>query len=183
MKPCPASKSLHYAKEVEKLITATEELSLGPEENELVVLSAGGGDDDLHLSQQPAVPGGEDESPVGEGGLDETDRSALPEEPNLIVAIQSPGRDSLAGQPARENVSTTEYLPFMLHVHSPAGILPRYPSWSLVCLGSSSLYSHNSGLADQPGFLTGSAFLLPWDVAVRVQPTNEDGRRPYSAVG
>ena len=77
----------------------------------------------------------------------------------------------------------TEYLPCMLHVNSPIGILPRYSSWSLVCLGPSSLYSHNAGLSDQPGFLTGSAFLLPWDVTVRVQHAEtmaNEGRRPYA---
>ena len=82
-----------------------------------------------------------------------------------------------------QDISTTEYLPCMLHVNSPIGILPRYSSWSLVCLGPSSLYSHNAGLSDQPGFLTGSAFLLPWDVTVRVQHAEtmaNEGRRPYA---
>lgn len=65
--------------------------------------------------------------------------------------------------------STTEYLPGMLTVSSPAGLLPQFSSWSLVCLGPSSLYSHNLGLPDMqyPGFLPGSNFLLPWDVTVR----------------
>ncbi|XP_058057441.1 nonsense-mediated mRNA decay factor SMG8 [Anopheles bellator] len=67
--------------------------------------------------------------------------------------------------------STTEYLPGMLHAASPAGLLPRFPSWSLVCLGSSSIYTHNSGLPEhvQSGFLSGSNFLLPWDVSVRLE--------------
>uniref|UniRef100_A0AAG5DQS6 Nonsense-mediated mRNA decay factor SMG8 n=1 Tax=Anopheles atroparvus TaxID=41427 RepID=A0AAG5DQS6_ANOAO len=66
--------------------------------------------------------------------------------------------------------STTEYLPGMLHAASPAGLLPRFPSWSLVCLGSSSIYTHNTGLPEhvQSGFLSGSNFLLPWDVSVRL---------------
>jgi Uncharacterized conserved protein (DUF2146). len=73
---------------------------------------------------------------------------------------------SLVRQP-----STTEYLPGMLHVASPAGLLPQFPSWSLVCLGPSSLYSHNLGLQDQQqaGLLGGSAYLLPWDVTVRLE--------------
>ena len=44
-------------------------------------------------------------------------------------------------------MSTTEYLPGMLTVCSPPGLLPRFSSWSLVCLGPSSLYSHNAGNA------------------------------------
>ncbi|KOB74733.1 Protein smg8 [Operophtera brumata] len=49
--------------------------------------------------------------------------------------------------------STTEYLPGMLHADSPPGLLPAFPSWSLVCLGASSLYSHSLGLPEplQPG--------------------------------
>uniref|UniRef100_A0A182QZV2 Nonsense-mediated mRNA decay factor SMG8 n=1 Tax=Anopheles farauti TaxID=69004 RepID=A0A182QZV2_9DIPT len=67
--------------------------------------------------------------------------------------------------------STTEYLPGMLHAASPAGLLPRFPSWSLVCFGSSSIYTHNTGLPEhvQSGFLSGSNFLLPWDVSVRLE--------------
>ena len=73
---------------------------------------------------------------------------------------------SLVRQP-----STTEYLPGMLHAASPAGLLPQFPSWSLVCLGPSSLYSHNLGLQDQQqaGLLGGSAYLLPWDVTARLE--------------
>lgn len=41
--------------------------------------------------------------------------------------------------------STTEYLSGMVHTLSPAGLLPTFPSWSLVCVGHSSVYSHNSG--------------------------------------
>lgn len=64
--------------------------------------------------------------------------------------------------------STTEYLPGMLTLSSPPGLLPVYSSWSLVCLGPSSLYSHNLGLSDSyhPGFLSSTNYLLPWDVTV-----------------
>lgn len=41
--------------------------------------------------------------------------------------------------------STTEYLSGMVHSTSPVGLLPQFPSWSLVCIGHSSVYSHNSG--------------------------------------
>ncbi|CAB3373921.1 Hypothetical predicted protein [Cloeon dipterum] len=84
--------------------------------------------------------------------------------------------DDLCLDPGKEKgllrqASTTEYLPGMLHTASPAGLLPQFPSWSLVCLGPSSVYSHNHGLTDQAGFLPGSAYLLPWDVTVRFEPS------------
>ncbi|KAJ8973619.1 hypothetical protein NQ317_003249 [Molorchus minor] len=64
--------------------------------------------------------------------------------------------------------STTEYLPGMLTLSSPSGLLPVFSSWSLVCLGASSLYSHNLGLSEShhPGFLSSTNYLLPWDVTV-----------------
>ncbi|KAL7630023.1 UNVERIFIED_CONTAM: hypothetical protein RMT77_019855 [Armadillidium vulgare] len=65
--------------------------------------------------------------------------------------------------------STTEYLASMLTTSSPPGLLPQFPSWSLVCLGPSSLYSHNAGICEQPGFLTGTNFLLPWDVTIKIK--------------
>ncbi|XP_061705457.1 uncharacterized protein LOC133516490 [Cydia pomonella] len=65
--------------------------------------------------------------------------------------------------------STTEYLPGMLHTASPPGLLPAFSSWSLVCLGASSLYSHSLGLPEhlQPGLLPHTNYLLPWDARVR----------------
>ena len=160
------SKSLTARDAMEKLINAAEELSLGPEENEFPALMAmSPGDEHLSQLQQTIRP--DEESPAEED----------------VVAPDED--DAVRHSEVAAKVSTTEYLPFMPHLNSPAGVLPLYPSWSLVCLGSSSLYSHNSGLADQPGFLTGSAFLLPWDVPVRVEPSEtlaEGGRRLYAAV-
>lgn len=77
---------------------------------------------------------------------------------------------SLVRQP-----STTEYLPGMLHSESPLGLLPQFPSWSLICLGPSSLYSHNLGLQEQQhaGLMPGSAYLLPWDLTVRLEHQQE----------
>ncbi|XP_064541989.1 nonsense-mediated mRNA decay factor SMG8 [Drosophila montana] len=72
-----------------------------------------------------------------------------------------------------EQVSTTEYLPGLVHMSSGCELLPLFPSWSLACVGPSSIYSHNTGLQEhfQSGFLSGANFLLPWDVHVRlVQP-------------
>ncbi|XP_059618175.1 nonsense-mediated mRNA decay factor SMG8 [Phlebotomus argentipes] len=67
--------------------------------------------------------------------------------------------------------STTEYLPGMIHTQSLSGLLPQFPSWSLVCIGPSSIYSHISGLPEhtQSGFLSGANFLIPWDVHVRLE--------------
>ncbi|XP_048007005.1 nonsense-mediated mRNA decay factor SMG8 isoform X2 [Leguminivora glycinivorella] len=67
--------------------------------------------------------------------------------------------------------STTEYLPGMLHTASPPGLLPAFSSWSLVCLGASSLYSHSLGLPEhlQPGLLPHTNYLLPWDARVRME--------------
>ena len=41
--------------------------------------------------------------------------------------------------------STTEYLPGMVHSNSPAGLLPKFPSWSLVKLCEYSSYSPSQG--------------------------------------
>lgn len=69
-----------------------------------------------------------------------------------------------------ELVSTTEYLPGLVHMYSGCELLPLFPSWSLACVGPSSIYSHNTGLQEhfQSGFLSGANFLLPWDVHVRL---------------
>nr|CAG4646892.1 EOG090X02WG [Megafenestra aurita]SVE92282.1 EOG090X02WG [Megafenestra aurita] len=162
------SKPMHFAKDdVEKLITAAEDLSLGPDENEFPALSVD------HLSQVAAV----DEHEESQTSLGKGEGAEAIEEENLMEIT---GTHDLPFITTRD-FSTTEYLPCMIHVHSPPGILPRYSSWSLVCLGSSSLYSHNAGLSDQPGFLTGSGFLLPWDIPVRLQhnESKQEGRRAH----
>lgn len=74
---------------------------------------------------------------------------------------------------AHKQHSTTEYLPWMLHNSSPIGLLPKFSSWSLVCLGPSSLYSHNIGVQDQPGFISGTNYLLPWDVTVKLEHSEQ----------
>lgn len=74
-----------------------------------------------------------------------------------------------------KQISTTEYLPGMLHTASPSGLLPQFQSWSLVCIGPSSIYSHNTGLPEhcQSGFLSGANYLLPWDVHVRLEHAHD----------
>lgn len=68
-------------------------------------------------------------------------------------------------------ISTTEYLASMVQINSPQGVLPQFPSFSLVCIGPSSIYSHNTGLPEstQSGFLSGSNYLLPWDMKIRLE--------------
>ncbi|CAG7698435.1 unnamed protein product [Allacma fusca] len=70
--------------------------------------------------------------------------------------------------PAQED-TTIQYLPGMLHSRSLRGLLPLFSSWSLVCVGSSSLYTHTAGITHQPGFLNGSSTLLPWDKMVKAE--------------
>lgn len=70
--------------------------------------------------------------------------------------------------------STTEYLPGMVTTNSPSGLLPQFPSWSLMCIGRSLLYSHSTGIQEhfQGKFLSGTNFLLPWNVHVRLEHTS-----------
>jgi len=42
-------------------------------------------------------------------------------------------------------VSTTEYLPGMIHSDSPADLLPKFPSWYLLSHGKYSIYNPNQG--------------------------------------
>lgn len=71
----------------------------------------------------------------------------------------------------KPEASTTEYLPGMQLTTSPSGLLPQFPSWSLMRIASSSFYSHNTGLTESqmPGFLSGTNFLLIWEVKVRLE--------------
>jgi len=41
--------------------------------------------------------------------------------------------------------STTEYLPGMVHSESIPGLLPKFPSWAVCCIGKANLYNHNTG--------------------------------------
>ncbi|KAJ9589501.1 hypothetical protein L9F63_017286, partial [Diploptera punctata] len=95
----------------------------------------------------------------------------------IIIQVSDTDSESNKDKSLVRQPSTTEYLPGMLHADSPAGLLPQFPSWSLVCLGPSSLYSHNLGLQDQQqaGLLGGSAYLLPWDVTVRLEHHRDRG--------
>ncbi|KAF8797116.1 Protein smg8 like protein [Argiope bruennichi] len=116
---------------------------------------------------------------------EQSQSQAEDERDEIVISIQDetiPSKDRcLTRQP-----STTEYLPGMLHSESKLGLLPMFSSWSLVCLGPSSLYSHNIGLQDQPGFILGTNYLLPWDVTVKLEhkdrswPLLWEGKRPLN---
>jgi len=60
--------------------------------------------------------------------------------------------------------SNSHYLPHMKTLGSPVGLKPEFASWSLVLMGSSSLYSHSQGMGAMPGFMSSSKFLLPWEI-------------------
>ncbi|CAJ1063425.1 protein SMG8 [Xyrichtys novacula] len=70
--------------------------------------------------------------------------------------------------------STVEYLPGMMHSGCPKGLLPKFSSWSLVKLGPAKSYNCHTGL-EQPGFLPGSSFLLPWDLVIRSRSEENTG--------
>uniref|UniRef100_A0A182N8M3 Nonsense-mediated mRNA decay factor SMG8 n=1 Tax=Anopheles dirus TaxID=7168 RepID=A0A182N8M3_9DIPT len=155
------------------------------------------GHDKRNLEQQELSVGGTDIEHYGlraedQDSNDEEGAFGIADEDRNEIVIKLGG---IKHGPARL-ASTTEYLPGMPHAASPAGLLPRFPSWSLVCLGSSSIYTHNTGLPEhvQSGFLSGSNFLLPWDVSVRLEHAqcwaasyekirNRKKGNPYSSKG
>ncbi|XP_065682232.1 nonsense-mediated mRNA decay factor SMG8 isoform X2 [Hydra vulgaris] len=54
----------------------------------------------------------------------------------------------------------------MLTTTTAPHLLPEFPSWSLIVLGSASLYNPLKGV-DQVGFFSGSNYLLLWDIPVK----------------
>ncbi|XP_041989286.1 protein SMG8 [Aricia agestis] len=112
-----------------------------------------------------------DELSPGSERDEEEDEPACSDTDIDVVTVRE---DTTTEKVITRQPSTTEYLPGMLHTGSPVGLLPAYPSWSLVCLGPSSLYSHSLGLPDhlQPGFLQHANYLVPWDCNVRLEQAN-----------
>jgi len=62
--------------------------------------------------------------------------------------------DDIVATAAQRQHSTTEYLPGMLHSNSPPGLLPKFPSWSLLQLGDYSSYNPSTG--DNVGIVVGA---------------------------
>ncbi|XP_012270941.1 protein SMG8 [Orussus abietinus] len=118
---------------------------------------------------------GEQSQPTSDPTVEDEKASPTLSEAHKVVIRVSDADTDNKEKPLVRQPSTTEYLPGMLHTESPSGLLPRFSSWSLVCLGPSSLYSHNLGLQHQAGVLATSAFLLPWDVTVRLEHQKERG--------
>ena len=69
--------------------------------------------------------------------------------------------------------SKEEFLTTMKTTSSPPGVKPEFSSWSLILIGSSHVYSHSSGLGSQPGFMSSSKFLLPWEIPLTKISTEE----------
>lgn len=118
-------------------------------------------------------------------------QSHTPGEPSLSLALSlGHSTDSLGAygegdaadaqaQPKRPSLvdrqpSTVEYLPGMMHSGCPKGLLPKFSSWSLVKLGPAKSYNCHTGL-EQPSFLPGSSFLLPWDIVIRSRSEEDAG--------
>jgi len=80
---------------------------------------------------------------------------------NLHIDGKSPSKVSSL---LTRNSSQMEFLSHMKTLSSPTGVKPEFSSWSLVMIGSSHVYSHSSGLGSQPGFMSSSKFLLPWEI-------------------
>lgn len=60
-----------------------------------------------------------------------------------------------------------EHFDGMFTVNLPTNILPLFPSWSLIIIGSSNLYNPLKGV-EQIGFFSGSNFLLLWEIPAKL---------------
>ena len=60
-------------------------------------------------------------------------------------------------------ISATEYLQTMLTTDASPELVPAFQSWTLLCLGSASVYNPQKGI-EQQGFFSGSNYLLPWEI-------------------
>lgn len=74
---------------------------------------------------------------------------------------QGKGSDDMLSRQLTEKEQV--FLETMLTTESPAGLYPRFPSWSLCRVGGSGGYNPAKGL-EQPGFFPNSNFLLAWDI-------------------
>uniref|UniRef100_A0A1I7XYP3 Nonsense-mediated mRNA decay factor SMG8 n=1 Tax=Steinernema glaseri TaxID=37863 RepID=A0A1I7XYP3_9BILA len=86
----------------------------------------------------------------------------------------TPWSSNAAKHYAIEKKFRGRFLETMPHSSQRTHRLPLFPSWNCICLGSSSLYSHNIGMRDQPSMRAGSEFLLPLDVILPVNGAKWD---------
>lgn len=91
-------------------------------------------DDDGKLSSDHGVLSTPTDEANGSGSMNE-----------IVVRVGGEDIDESTEKIIHRQASTTEYLSGMIHNLSPAGLLPQFPSWSLVCVGHSSIYAHNAG--------------------------------------
>lgn len=88
----------------------------------------------------------DEESPPEEEGEDDDEAGSMTttnediDEDEVEARVKDIEAITLMGQH-----STTEYLPGMLHTDSLPGLLPKFPSWSLVLLGKYSSYNPTQG--------------------------------------
>ncbi|XP_006265708.3 nonsense-mediated mRNA decay factor SMG8 [Alligator mississippiensis] len=136
--------------EVEKL-KEKEPQTQGESTSLSLALSLGQSTDSLGTYPADPQGGGDNAEAHGQGGESKSEK-----------------RPSLVDRQA----STVEYLPGMLHSNCPKGLLPKFSSWSLVKLGPAKAYNFHTGL-DQQGFIPGTNYLMPWDIAIRTRPEEE----------
>lgn len=122
------------------------------------------GDDISHTNSSISETG---DNQLGNDENDDEDATVN----EIVIKVGAAADEESTEKGIFRQASTTEYLSGMIHTLSPIGVLPQFPSWSLTCIGHSSVYAHNSGLPEhiQSGFLSGANFLLPWDVQVRLE--------------
>lgn len=65
------------------------------------------------------------------------------------------------------NTSSVNHFEGMFTTNLPTTLLPLFPSWSLIVLGSASLYNPVKGV-EQVGFFSGSNYLLLWDIPIKI---------------
>uniref|UniRef100_A0A8C4R9L3 Nonsense-mediated mRNA decay factor SMG8 n=1 Tax=Eptatretus burgeri TaxID=7764 RepID=A0A8C4R9L3_EPTBU len=114
--------------------------------------------------------GGDLSEAQGCGGQSEVFDGAAVVTDQSQVTEQRPSKIEGGGEVENENVShdgaASKMRPLqgMLHLGCRPGVLPTFSSWSLIRLGPAKTYISTTGLVEQPGFLQGSHYLMPWDV-------------------
>lgn len=110
-----------------------------------------------------------------ESGNSSTTSSSSTSDDDLQQRIMNSRKRSSRRENAerKSGYSKTEYLIGMLNSKSPKNLLPVFNSWSLLCLGPSSIYSHNLGVQNQPGFIQDCNYLLPYDVTVKIEHSGD----------
>ena len=100
------------------------------------------------LSQDNAVVEDADDDEhhiVVEEADEDTETGVASGDEDHVVEATLQSDDMLVTTPTQRQHSTTEYLPGMLHSNSPPGLLPKFPSWSLLQLGEYSSYNPSTG--------------------------------------